>query len=480
MRRSDFTPTHSALPTSDIVSALHGRIERERDFTFGGFVGLIVLHIILALLIRQSSTLAILSLGSVMAFGTYVALTTKRFERVAYVIAYIVGAEVLWRMTEGALFWEIGKYGTAFLAGIALIRMERVKVPGLLLLYFILLLPSAVLTGWDADFSETRNNLSFYLSGPLAILALGWFFASLKLDVTKLSKILTFFILPVVGIGSLSLFGILTTTDIQFTTESNFQTSGGFGPNQVGALLGLGALAGFLLTLLEKEGLGKKPVFLFLLFGLFLLSLITFSRSGVLMFAITMGVVVFLLSRLRGRAAGAYGFVFLIVLSFAIVYPVVDEFTGGSLTDRYSEETTTGRTELIQEDIYFWTDNPIFGVGVGKLKEARQSGERAAHTEFSRLLGEHGLFGVVALIALGISLLRNLFKGDRDVGRIIVAACICWGLLFMAGNALRLVAPAFMLGLSFVQFSNGNLPDRKTLLEMLRRRLHSSRVSESV
>jgi len=189
---------------------------------------------------------------------------------------------------------------------------------------------------------------------------------------------------------------------------------------------------------------------------------------------------VFLLSRLRGRAGGAYGFVFLIVLSFAIAYPVVDEFTGGTLTDRYSEETTSGRTELVQEDITFWTDNPVFGVGVGKLKESRESGERAAHTEFSRLLGEHGLFGVVALIVLGISLLRNLFSSDRDVGRIIVAACICWGLLFMAGNALRLVAPAFMLGLSFAQFGKGNLPDRKTLIEILRRRLHSSRVGESV
>jgi len=198
------------------------------------------------------------------------------------------------------------------------------------------------------------------------------------------------------------------------------------------------------------------------------------------MFAITMGVVVFLLSRLRGRAGGAYGFVFLIVLSFAIAYPVVDEFTGGTLTDRYSEESTTGRTELIEEDIAFWTENPIFGVGVGKLKESRESGQRAAHTEFSRVLGEHGLFGVVALIVLGISLLRNLLKGDRDIGRIIVSACICWGLLFMAGNALRLVAPAFMLGLSFAQFSNANLPDRKTLIEILRRRLHSSRVSESV
>jgi len=189
MGRSDLSPASGTLPTSDIVSALRERLEGEKDFTFGGLVGLIVLHIILALLIRQSATLSLLSLGSVMAFGTYIALTTKRFERVAYVIAYIVGAEVLWRMTDGALFWEIGKYGAALLAGIALVRMERVKVPGLLLLYFILLLPSAVLTGWDADFSETRQNLSFYLSGPLAILALGWFFASLKLDTTKLSKI---------------------------------------------------------------------------------------------------------------------------------------------------------------------------------------------------------------------------------------------------------------------------------------------------
>jgi hypothetical protein len=48
---------------------------------------------------------------------------------------------------------------------------------------------------------------------------------------------------PAVSIAALALFGILTNPDITFNTESNFATSGGFGPNQVSSMLGLGALS---------------------------------------------------------------------------------------------------------------------------------------------------------------------------------------------------------------------------------------------
>jgi O-antigen ligase len=464
--------------TGTNLPSLLARVREGKDFTPQAIVGLVVLHILLALLIRQSNILSFISLGLVMAFGTYIAMTTKRFERVAYVIAYITGAEVLWRMTDGAVFWEIGKYGAVFLAAISLLRIERVKVPGLLLLYFILLLPAAILTGWDSTFGDTRQALSFYLSGPLAILGIGWFFASLNLSSKSLSRLLLFFLLPVIGIATLSLFGIISAGDqLVFNTESNFATSGGFGPNQVGSLLGLGALVAFLLSLLDEDGGGRRPIFLTLSFGLFFLSLITFSRSGVVMFVASVAVVVVLLVRMKGKAARGYGFVLLAVLAVVLVYPLVDEFTGGKLTDRYTEETTTGRTQLIEEDLSFWSENPIFGVGVGGLKDLRESGGRAAHTEFTRVLGEHGLFGLTSLIVLGIALVSNFLRRGRDVFYLISAACICWGLLFMGGNAMRLVAPAFVLGLSFAQFANTSSPSLKELAERLLARRRSMRAS---
>ncbi len=243
----------------------------ERSLSGHGFFFLTGLHILLALIVSQSEIASVALVVATGVVGAYVALTTSKFERVGYIVAYIVGSEVLWRMTDGAIFWEIGKYGAVSVAAIALFRMKRVKIPGLLLLYFTLLLPSTVLSAWESSFDEARQAISFNLSGPFAILGLGWFFASLKINAQILRNILLMFLLPIIGIGSLSLFGILTAAEINFTTESNFQTSGGFGPNQVGSLLGLGALVAFLLSLLEPRGLGRNRFFYFFYLAFFCL-----------------------------------------------------------------------------------------------------------------------------------------------------------------------------------------------------------------
>ena len=64
---------------------------------------------------------------------------------------------------------------------------------------------------------------------------------------------------------------------------------------------------------------------------------------------------------------------------------------------------TTGREDIARADLEVWFDNPVLGVGPGVAKEYRAATfgrAAAAHTEFTRLLAEHGILGLVALIIL--------------------------------------------------------------------------------
>jgi hypothetical protein len=73
-----------------------------------------------------------------------------------------------------------------------------------------------------------------------------------------------------------------------------------------------------------------------------------------------------------------------------------------------------------------------------------------AHTEFSRLLSEHGAFGVVALLSLLAMTLVNLKRQPSNLGRAMVIGAAAWSVMFMLNAGMRLGAPSFIWGLTFV------------------------------
>jgi uncharacterized membrane protein YGL010W len=74
----------------------------------------------------------------------------------------------------------------------------------------------------------------------------------------------------------------------------------------------------------------------------------------------------------------------------------------------------------------------------------------SSHTEFSRLLAEHGLFGLGALLLLALMTAQRFRQAQTPVSRAMVLSMMGWSLLFMAHSAMRLAAPAFLFGLAFV------------------------------
>jgi O-antigen ligase len=98
-------------------------------------------------------------------------------------------------------------------------------------------------------------------------------------------------------------------------------------------------------------------------------------------------------------------------------------------------------------------DNPIKGVGVGVNKQYREelTGiESATHNEVSRMLAEHGIFGVINLLIL---LITPFFLYLNNKSNIFLLSFYFFWLLTINHAAMRIAAPAFIYALSLLKVS---------------------------
>ena len=128
----------------------------------------------------------------------------------------------------------------------------------------------------------------------------------------------------------------------------------------------------------------------------------------------------------------------------------------------------------MRADVQIWRENPIFGVGPGMGADlrGRSGGHMASHTEFTRLLSEHGLFGIGALLMLlGIGV-RTFLCAEGAGGKALTISLLASSFLFMSANGMRLVAPSLTFGLACA-----TVLEDKRLIRRVRRR---SRVPDRV
>ena len=189
---------------------------------------LIALHVPLGLLLYQYRLLAWIHPIAALPLGLFFAVRKdQKLERVAYVAAYIVGAEVLWRMARAAeVFWEFGKYAVALMMTIALLRRRQWTLPTWPLVYLLFLVPGSLLTLFSDTLGEAKDKLSFNMSGPLLLFVCCWFFSCVRLTPVNVKKLLILLAIPVVSVLMTSLFYTVTIENIEFTSESNMLTSG--------------------------------------------------------------------------------------------------------------------------------------------------------------------------------------------------------------------------------------------------------------
>jgi hypothetical protein len=449
-RVSSFAPPHS--------------VSRVKEFKLP--ILLTLVHIPFGILLYNAGAIALLHPYGVFLLGMHWAFRKhEKLEKTALIVAYMIGVEVLWRMANLPVYWEFGKYAASLIMITALLRRGCTKIPTLPLVYFILLLPSCVLTLTLYEWRWTQQMLSFNMSGPLLLFVSCWFFSHLKITWSQLKTLFFSTILPLLSVAVTTLFYTVMTADIQFTTESNHATSGGFGPNQVSATLGLGAffcIAGYLLF----KNRFRDNLYLGLLTVLFAAqSVMTFSRGG--MYNAVGASLAVVLFQVRNPSRGIKRLLPVLALAaifLLLVFPYLNRFTGGSLQARFEESDPTNRYEIVESDLQIFLKNPVFGVGVGESAVERTKifgAQVASHTEFARIISEHGIFGVFALVALGLMFVGNLQRQTSSEGKALVAGLIVWSSLFMLNAGMRLAAPAFIFGLSFLTVTELQMRKKK-------------------
>ena len=410
-------------------------------------------HVLLAILMRNFRIVGTAHALGCVAGGLFYAATTKNIRNVSLVFGYLVGCEVLWRMTKVGPFWEFGKYASIAVLLVALARIKWRRNRGMAIAYFALLVPSIAMTLTTIPMSLARQDLSFNLSGPLLIAVAVLYFSNIQLSRDQIRDAFLALIAPAVGIGTLC-YLTATRARLEFVNASNDYASGGFGANQVSAVLGLAAMFSLFLAIERNLPWRLRIPLLVLAIGFSTQAVLTFSRGGVVLAFAALCTAGFFMLRgnLRARVSIVVLSMLLSLFGKFVIEPRLDEFTGGKLSVRYASTASTGRSTFIESELDMFKENPAFGVGPGVgyyYRHDHELKEGASHTEYSRMAGEHGIFGVLSIVCLLVLLVRAVRGAREPHARALAAAMVVWFTLFLAVYGTRVAAPALVLGLAF-------------------------------
>ena len=362
-------------------------------------------------------------------------------------------------MTKGLIFYEFPKYMVfLFLLTGMIIEKKKHSISFTYIIYILLLLLGIVFT--DIPFNESlRTNIIFNLSGPILLGLCAMYFDGRKMSYEQVLEIFVYLALPMVSMVSYLYFKTPSIEDIVFTANSNYAASGGFGPNQVATILGLGAFVILVLIINKVRISGYLTLDVFIAFYVSYRALLTLSRGGLVTAFLAMSAYIgyYILSK-KDRVEYALRFGAIAVIFALSIALYTSAKTGGMLDNRYTnkatdgtvkEDFTTGRVELLISEWENFVNNPFFGIGVGSGKFERyekMSIMLPTHNEMTRLLGEHGMVGIIIIALL---ILVPIFKMSREPyrNRAILSAFLIFWFLTINHSAMRLAMPAFVYGL---------------------------------
>lgn len=397
---------------------------------------------------------------------------------------YLASAEVLFRMTEGLLFNESVKYLILLLLllGMYYDRQWRPLATEYVLYLLVLLLGIAFV---DLPVGASlRKNVLFNLSGPFVLGVTALYTSYRRIPLDTIYDMLFWAFLPMLTLLVYLYLYTPSFAEITFGSDANFDTSGGFGPNQVATALGFGIFVVAVSLILKKSLTGLRVLDLMILMYLVFRGLMTFSRGGMLTGLVALVVFTVFYNRTLKNGwittlkyaiwAGVLGVGVWLYSSGLTSGMLNNRYTGKNATGEVREDVSSGRIDIFKADVILFIEHPIFGIGVGmgKYLRAEEEGvEVASHNEVSRLLSEHGSLGLMALLMLlGIPLFR-FFRTD-DFNKAWTLAFLTFWFLTINHSAMRLAFPGFIYGLSLLSYSDQPLPKDTTIPELPWRTYH--------
>ena len=416
-------------------------------------------HLVFAVMISFIPKLVTIHVYLVTFFGIYLVIMDKNANRIVLLISYVVGSELLWRAFNAGIYWEYVKiFSIVFLFIIGFrLGFDRSNQK-LGIIYVLLLLPSILVVQ-----SISQSDLTHALLGPILLGISVTVFSRLEINSILFKDILVYGTMPILSFLLITISNTISEGSFNYISAYLHRIeTGGIGPNQASNILGLGALFSFILTRIAIGG--EKTIFQIVGITSLVQTILTHSRGG--FWNTILSILVFYLFELttsKSKLKVLGSALVLITTFYFVLFPYLDDISGGSIINRFSDNDLTSREIIIQSEILAYKQNPVFGIGPGESRKFRleQFGNyQHSHTEFTRLLAEHGIFGLISLIILFL-LALSIIKNKKEFDRSISLTLLSWSLLFMIHSATRLAAPCFLFGFAFSKFSFNHLGEQK-------------------
>ncbi|MFV8271437.1 O-antigen ligase family protein [Flavobacterium sp. GT2N3] len=410
---------------------------------------------------------------TIFIIGAYYIIKKQNKNNEALIVAaYVVGSEVFLRMTGGNPLYEISKYGVIVFLFMGMYFSGFSKGATPYWLFLLLLVPGVVISTFVLNFdTNIRKAIAFNISGPVCLGVASLYTYRRKIALDQINNIILSMGLPIIACMVYLTLYTPNVRDVITSTQSNFATSGGYGPNQVATFLGLGMFIFFSRVILESGTKFMLVTNLIIALNISYRGMLTFSRGGMItgfLMIVLLLLFLYFKSNYRGRVKLNYIIVF-IILAMMATWGYTSFQTGGLIDKRYAnqdasgrvkESQFTGREDVAQDEINTFLKNPIFGVGVGKGAEIREdeTGIKVlSHDEITRMLAEHGSLGILALLILMITPLILYLENKFNM---FLLCFVAFWFLTINHAAMRTAAPAFVYSLSLLNVQLG-FPTRK-------------------
>lgn len=397
--------------------------------------------------------------------------------RLSVLIIYLSSFELISRMAQTSPFipYELGKYLMFFLLSIGVINGSNKGTIGAFLT--ILLTPALF---YDISGKVIESDLRFNLLGPINVGLAVWYFYQQKVSPIFFKKILYALLLPLVSVLAFTVIKTPSFNEIDFSLGASFDTTGGFGSNQVATVLGLGVLISFFLWLNQWSISGNKIIDIILILAFTFQGLLSFSRGGMIGGLLGILIILFFMRRSSLQNASrkillkARQYIMPAILILMVSAYAANEVTDGKLLLRYQGETTgtlrgnkqkdlnlltTGRLGIFEEDWELFSAN-WFGVGAGASKYLRKEHQGVlTHVELGRLAAEHGVLGMIYFITL-IYLILDVYKShNNNLYKGILISFLVVAIYTTFHAATRTYVTPLLIGLSLITIVN----DKNTL-----------------
>ena len=403
----------------------------------------------------------LLANGILLFWLIYILQNKNKNNEALMAAAYVAGSEVYFRMTDGMIFYETGKYMIIIflLVGMFFKGTSSKTVP--YWLFILMMVPGILVSAINISYgAEFRKLVAFNLSGPVCLGIVAVYCYYKKIKKSDFEKVILMLLLPLI---SNMFYLYLYTPSLKeslINVSANYSATGGYGPNQISTIFGMGFFLISTRLFLVKDKLVN--LIDFILLGLMgYRAVVTFSRGGVFTGIICISTfLIFYYYKMDRRSRSAVfrkilfiGAVGLGVWTYSLVktYGLIgNRYTNKDASGRLKDDITTGRSELIETELHAFMNHPLLGIGVGKGKEYREEQlgiEIATHNEISRMLSEQGLLGLISLLILIFVPVVFWFKFENNY---YFLAFLAFWFLTINHSAMRIALPAFVYGLALL------------------------------